>query len=1359
MGVRPVADGVNVVVHAPDADCIYFCLFDAADQEIERLALSERVGPIWRGAFPGIAAGMRYGLRAAGPWDPMRGLRFNMQKLLVDPWALALDRPFKLHPALFDTENPVHADTAQQMPKAFIGTPNLPYYFPKTDFDWDNQVIYELHVRGFSRTNPAVPEPLRGTFAGLAHPASIAYLQRLGITTVEVMPSAAWADERHLPPRGLANYWGYNPAAFLAPDPRIAPGGWAEIRAATDALREAGIATILDVVLNHSAESDHLGPTLSLRGLDNAGYYRLGPDKAQYVNDAGCGNILALDRPHVVQLAMDALRAWTLFGGFDGFRLDLATTLGRRSDGFDPAAPLLTAICQDPVLCRLPIIAEPWDIGPGGYQLGHFPSGWGEWNDQYRDTVRRFWRGDPGMLGAFTTRFAGSADIFRTPRPLTRSINFITAHDGFTLADLVSYTSKHNTANGEDNRDGTDDNISWNHGVEGLTEDAARLERRKSDIKALLATLLLSRGTPMLAMGDEAGRSQGGNNNAYAQDNVTTWFDWTAADQDLIAYTADLIAIRKSLAPVFGSTPLSDHDVVWRRPDGARLTDWNSPHSNTLIADVASGDARILLVFHAGLAPLEMFLPDLAPGSVWTHLFDTAPTNASIATSLTIAPRSVVVLRTTSEHAPERAETGTGADDQSPIQVDTITSTAGRPWTPGAATKSQLGITDDELKRLAGLAGIDTCWWDIDGACHAVPVDSLRSVLHGMRLPTTTRTDWRSSLAHLHAQATTQLPTIAVGSPTEGVRLRLGHPRPRWVTLIRQDGSEHRLRPADNILDLPPQPMGQHRLIADDDPCQVCHLIIAPRRCYLPPALAAGERRFGIAAHLYTLRSAGDQGIGDFSTLSSLARQAAQQGAALVGLNPLHAMFPHDRHRASPYQPSDRRFLDPIYIDVSHLPGGAGMPIIPGAVDYDAVWGLKRAVLHAAYRAQAAEAPTRQAPISASLKTFATYQAIVETLGTSDWTRWPTNLRHPSSAAVGIFAETHRDLVGFHEFLQLEAEAQLARSVADTGLSIGLYRDLAVGAAPDGAEAWAGQDCLMSGLSIGAPPDPFAANGQVWCLPPPDPIAMRRGGYELFAGLLEANMRHAGALRIDHAIGLRRLFVVPDGAQGRDGAYVNYRLNELLAQISLHSNRARCLIVGEDLGTVPEGLPEALAEADILSYSVLWFEREHGRIRPQSAWKQRAAACVSTHDLPTLAGWWSGTDIAERHALGLLADDGVALAERATEKTLLRNTLQSQGLVEVTNSDLAEPLPDSIAAAIHRFVAGTPALLALVQADDLVGDSVAVNLPGTDQERPNWRRRLDQPVETMCSTPLARGILSAMHERADTAVDSSVAHP
>jgi glycogen operon protein len=530
LGAHPVAGGVRFAVRARDAKDLELCLFTGSREERVEM---RRDGDIFVTAVTGIGAGQRYGFRAHGDWNPKAGLFFDTAKLLVDPYAKLLDGRFCYDPRLSQHGE----DTGPLVPKAIVADVR-PCMAPPPPIFKPGGLIYELNVRGFSRNHPGVPPALRGTIAALAQPAVVAHLQKLRVNAVELMPVVAWIDERHLPPLKLHNAWGYNPVVPMALDPGLAPGGIAEIAATVAALRDAGIGVILDLVFNHTGESDVMGPILSLRGLDNRCYARA-PD-GTLINHTGTGNMLDATDPAVQGLILDSLRHFAGLG-VDGFRFDLATVLARDPE-FDPRAPIFAAIAQDPLLHDRILIAEPWDIGPGGYQLGKFPSGWLEWNDRYRDDVRRFWRGDRHTAGALATRIMGSSDVFAGK--MTRSVNFIAAHDGFTLADLVSYAGKHNDGNGEKNRDGRDENYSWNNGVEGPTDDPAILERRRADVRALLATLFASRGSIMLCAGDEFGRTQAGNNNAYAQDNETTWLNWQGRDKDLEDFVSDLAAAR-----------------------------------------------------------------------------------------------------------------------------------------------------------------------------------------------------------------------------------------------------------------------------------------------------------------------------------------------------------------------------------------------------------------------------------------------------------------------------------------------------------------------------------------------------------------------------------------------------------------------------------------------------------------------------------------------------------------------------------------------------------------------------------------------------------------------------------------------
>ncbi|MDQ0394584.1 glycogen debranching protein GlgX [Labrys monachus] len=1264
LGVSWTPEGVNFAVYSADAERIELCLFAEDGGETVRITLPGRTGPVHHGLVPGLAEGRLYGLRAHGPWRPEEGLRFNPARLLLDPYATRIMRPPGTTSAMhvkgasgLDDLAFDGTDTASLMPKGVLERP-LPRRArpPAPRVEPGGRIVYELHAKGFSRTHPDIPEAMRGTFAALAHPAAIRHFSDLGVTTLEVMPLAAWLDERHLEPLGLTNYWGYNPVGFFAPDPRLAPGGMAEIAATVDALHRAGFEVILDVVFNHTAESDERGQTLSLRGLDNRSYYRLADNPRFYVNDTGCGHTLALDRPVTIRLVTDALRHWAEEGGFDGFRFDLAPVLGRTARGFDAEAPLFAAIRQDPLLGSRLMIAEPWDIGPGGYRLGQFPRGWGEWNDRYRDDVRRFWRGDGG-IGALATRLAGSSDLFDpAQRRPADGINFIAAHDGFTLADAVAFATKHNEANGEQNRDGHGGEISWNEGVEGASRAPEIIALRHAHCRAMLATLLLSRGTPMLSMGDELGRTQGGNNNAYAQDNATTWIDWANADTSRMQFVASLIALRKTHKLIAGDSFLTgakgisgEPDVAWLGTDGAVLQDrdWNDPGRRSLGMSLVGADgSRVVIWFHAGGTPLQARLPDLGPGQRWrlAHVSDENQAFAPQAwyasfDMMELAPRSVGVFV---------AEAGPG------------------PRRDGAAPPAM-------IDRLADLAGIAPEWWEVSGRHTLVSPETKRALLAAMGLPHTSLAQARESLDRLR--------------------------------LMRQGKVA---RPAG--------------------------------RAYLPPVLAGGGRRFGLSAQLYTLRRPGDQGVGDFTTLAELARAAAAKGAGVLALNPFHALFASDRGRTSPYQPSDRRFLDPAMIDLEAVPEvdagaiaavSADLPRLRAArlIDWPAVWALKRAVLSAAFAGLAAQ-PARQAAFEAfrlrggeALARFAHFQALEQASGSTAFRTGPL----PDGAGPDLRAE-----IAFACYLQFLAEEQLARA-GDSGLEIGFCRDIAVGAAPDGAEVWSAPGAFLKGVTVGAPPDPFSAEGQIWNIPPLDPIALQQSDFGHYRDLLAANMRHAGALRVDHVMALTRLFVVPDGARASEGAYLRYPLEAMLAVLAEESAKARCMVVGEDLGTVPEGFRERLDEAALYSYRVLFFERDGRRFRPPEAYPARSLACVATHDLATLRGWWNGTDIELNRSLGrtLPAD---AVAGRQADKAALAEAVGAAG---------DELTPDFVGA-VHGFLARAPSGLVVAQVEDLAGETDPVNLPGTDTEYPNWRRRLALDADAMLETEEAHAVFAAM---------------
>ena len=681
--------GVNFALFSESAERVELCLFDPSGRnEVQRLVLREQTDQVFHGYLPQARPGLLYGYRVYGPYDPKRGHRFNGNKLLLDPYARNIVGGIRWHDALFgyrighsqDDLSFDRRDSAPYLPRCKVvetgftwgddRPPNVP---------WHETVIYELHVRGFTRQHPEVPPALRGTYAGLACAPVIDHLKRLGVTTVELMPVHSFLDDRHLVERGLRNYWGYNTIGFFAPEHRYsASGKVGEFKTMVRTLHAAGIEVILDVVYNHTAEGNERGPTLCFRGLDNASYYRLMPDNPRHYQDfTGCGNTLNMQHPRVLQMLMDSLRYWVIEMHVDGFRFDLASALARELHAVDRLSAFFDILRQDPVLSHVKLIAEPWDLGSGGYQVGNFPVGWAEWNDKYRDTMRGYWKGEGGVIGEFAQRLTGSSDLYNcSSRKPYASINFVAAHDGFSLADVVSYNDKHNEANGEDNRDGHNHNLSWNCGVDGPTDDSAVLALRAQQQRNFIATLLLSQGVPMLLAGDELGRSQGGNNNAYCQDNEISWLDWTQGDDQraLLAFTQRVAALRAAHPvfhrrhffqgrPLHGSTI---RDIVWLQPNGSEMTEqeWGQGHARAL-AVFLSGDGlnevdgrgravrddSFVMLFNADANPVAFTLPTDLGLSGGELLIDTStvamPSDVRIASAApyTLPGRALALIR------------------------------------------------------------------------------------------------------------------------------------------------------------------------------------------------------------------------------------------------------------------------------------------------------------------------------------------------------------------------------------------------------------------------------------------------------------------------------------------------------------------------------------------------------------------------------------------------------------------------------------------------------------------------------------------------------------------------------------------
>ncbi|UVF21080.1 glycogen debranching protein GlgX [Microvirga terrae] len=679
--------GVNFAIFSANATKVELCLFDLEGRnELERIELPEYTDEVWHGYLPDARPGTTYGYRVYGPYDPKEGHRFNPNKLLLDPYARQLVGDLVWNPALFGyTIGSPDADlsfdkrdSARFMPKCRVVESAFTWgRMRRPQTPWERTIIYETHLRGFTMQHPAVPRELRGTFSGLMQHEVIEYIRNLGVTAVELLPIHAFVDDSYLIEKGLRNYWGYNSIGFFAPQPRyLATPFVNEVKEMVSHLHDAGIEVILDVVYNHTAEGNELGPTLSFKGIDNASYYRLAPDKRYYINDTGTGNTVNLSHSRVLQMVTDSLRYWAQEVQIDGFRFDLATILGREPHGFDEDGRFLDACRQDPALSQVKLIAEPWDCGPGGYQVGRFSPGWAEWNDRYRDTVRAYWKGEEGKLPELASRLTASADIFnkRGRRPWA-SVNFITAHDGFTLNDLVSYNDKHNEANGEDNKDGHDHNLSFNYGAEGPTDDPKIRTLRLRQMRNMLATLLFSQGTPLLLAGDEFARTQHGNNNAYAQDNEISWIDWEGIDDDgieLLEFTRKLIQLRQDL-PILRrgrflsgvyNEELDVKDVTWLTPAGDEMTPdhWQDPNARciSILLDGRAQptgirrrgtDVTLLLILNAHHDVVKCTLPEVVGGEAWMCHIDTnqpdleVPTEFRFGKEYTVTAHSLLLFQ------------------------------------------------------------------------------------------------------------------------------------------------------------------------------------------------------------------------------------------------------------------------------------------------------------------------------------------------------------------------------------------------------------------------------------------------------------------------------------------------------------------------------------------------------------------------------------------------------------------------------------------------------------------------------------------------------------------------------------------
>ncbi len=1248
LGAHEHDSGLNFSLFSAHAETVTLCLFSKdGTTEVDRIELSRGAGDIWHGSVKGLTSGQLYGYRVDGPYAPHEGHRFNPHKLLIDPYAKALQGGFIQDDALYgytvcapDRDLSFdNRDSAPFMPKCVAGTDAFNWRNDtKPQTDWADTIIYEAHVKGLTQRHPLVKPARRGTLSGLSDPAIIDHLKTLGVTAIELLPVHSFFSEPRLTAMGLTNYWGYNSVNFFALHPAYSAERHA-FQKTVKALHKAGIEVILDVVYNHTAESWELGPTLSYRGIDNKSYYRLKDDKRYYINDTGCGNTLNTANPQVLKLTVDSLRYWTKDMHVDGFRFDLAPALGRVGGGFDPGSAFFKSLQNDPVLSGVKLIAEPWDIGPNGYQLGNFPPNWSEWNDQYRDDVRSFWRGDDGAHQKLAGRLLGSAESFdkngRSPRS---TINLITAHDGFSLEDVVSYNNRHNRANGEGGRDGHSHNLSDNMGHEGRTDNPDIIAVRRHRKKAMLATLMLSQGVPMLLAGDALGHTRHGNNNAYCQDNEITWLDWEGRDEGLQDFTAELIALRKAY-PHFTQNAFLHGEAV--SPYGPPNIEWLSQSGNTLHTHEWGNPALACFGYVLSMPGQDSLAVIINRGEAchfegldggWTCLL----TSSNDMPHGAIQPaRSVSVFKYSGAYyAPEKR----------------------------AAT----------ARKQAADYGILPGYHDIGGNYHQTGLGSQTALLSAMGVSA-----YSSPPPVQGANTDTEINSI-YGAQT-----------------LREDGAV-----------------------------------------------------WGLTASLYGLRSARNWGIGDFEDLARLCEIMANKGADFVGINPVHALFPSAPHLYAPYSPSSREYLNIMHIAPDTIPEFTGdvPPSLKAArmselVDYGSVYAAKRIAFEAAF-AQFSDYPKTHPRRKAfagflaskgdSLRHHAVFDALFETLPKSKqtydgWRNFSKPYHDPQSRACQKFVRDNKDRVEFYAYLQWIAHEQLSAAQARAkraGMRAGLYLDFAVGVVPGGSDTWRYSDAFAQSVSLGAPGDQANPDGQKWNLSPIIPHYLTAHNYEPLRSALASVMDYAGAVRIDHILGLQRSFWIP---QSHDcaGAYIAYPFEGLTRMISEESHAASCIVFGEDLGTVPEGFRDKMQACDMMGCGVHLIERESGgHIQGRSDVRRLSLTGYSNHDFPTLAGFWAGADFRWRETLGIGNNPAVLDQEkqmREADKARLASEAGAKNTV----------MNAALMARLQAYLAGAPCLAFAVQLDDIMLEPHQANVPGTTDEQPNWRRRARLSLEDL----------------------------
>ncbi len=1446
LGAKWDGSGVNFAIYSRNAEYVYLCLFDNEYKESLCIPVRNRTHYIWHCYVEGIRPGQLYGYRIGGPYNPREGYRFNPAKILLDPYTLAIGRDLIWSTEHFGYQYPYkfyEKDNRDNSRYALLGAVMDPAFSWGDDkqlkIPWKDTIIYEVHVKGFTKLNHLIPEQLRGTYLAFTTEPVIRYLKDLGVTTLEFLPVQHSITEYHLYKSKKVNYWGYNPIAFFAPNPKYAysksiDGVINEFKTMVKVLHQAGFEVILDVVYNHTAEGDHTGPTLSFRGIDNLSYYRVYEEQKElYIDFTGCGNTLNHQNHYVLQLIMDSLRYWVQEMHVDGFRFDLASALARELHNVDRLNSFFAIVQQDPVISRVKLIAEPWDLGKDGYQVGNFPPGWSEWNGKYRDTIRKVINGYENNLSDFATRIAGSSDLYKKDdRKTYSSINFITCHDGFTLRDLVSYNQKHNLDNGWNNLDGTDLNFSNNYGVEGDTLDLKIKLLRLKKQKLFLTTLFISQGVPMLLAGDELNRTQKGNNNPYCQDNELSYIHWDLDEfsMELLITTRFLIELRKK-NEVFRreeffrgeeNKVMEVKDIYWLHPDGRemQIEDWQKELCIGVLLPSEFGERfdfytkltgdTFLILFNFSNEKVEFKIPEMIPTN-WKIIFSTSKNLIITNTEdkLKFIHKKYITNEFNKNYINdkflEEIETLMANEEKNYIQGESISIPedtiiilkADKNWKDINVRKNyRLRLLD----LLCNELGIYTKFTDLQNKEYQLTHNELYMVLRSLNLPIKDL----SSLEVVYESYKNDIffyemqPTIIL-SKQEKYRLEIVIPETLNMFLFRLVDKKNNILYSGeisqyNIIETHTIVFSQFRklklikiqidldisleygyyffeIINKNEILNRGKLIIVPDSAYMDDNIYTG-----IWIQLYALRSQTNLGIGDFGDLKKLSLKIKQYGYNIIGISPLHYLSINQSENYSPYYPSSRLFIHPMYIDIFSLEEfhsskialnkwKENLPLIEKEknntlINYKTVYRIKKEILYEIYKEFISNEKYRSKREEFNqykkdndlLLYHALYETVIEVFGKI---RPPEDIYSYESKTQKEFIEGHKEKIDFYSYLFFVAEKQfidLVKELKNNGIY--LYLDLALGSNPEQIESIYMDhfypNIFSKNARAGAPPDPFSPAGQDWGITVLNPYLLKRYGFEPYRLLLEKNLFNDVFLRIDHIMWFYRLFwIVKEGNQ-KTSTYIRYPDKDLFGILSLESQKKSAIIIGEDLGTIPEDFREIMKNKKILSWKVFYFEKYNEEYIDPKNYPILSVATINTHDLPTLAGFWTGKDIEEKFKIGLFKEEEYKkeMENRTKERKKIIQLFEKKGYFKdkesITEDSIYGP---EIAYYFYRLLSEAPSRILLVSLNDLLGETDAPNIPGTTTEYPSWRIRYSVNIEELDENPYFKKITLALNDR------------